>query len=174
MRRGEFSILYSEGPANRSEIVFDRRPITQSNGVDGILDEPGESDRFVQKRGEILWTMNLSKSELSLRVFSESREFRTTAEGDPLDDEEYRGISFRWRWRFGTRTSLGIWADFADRNRAEIDDKVGRYLLDISYEINRSISVRVEGVRSWQEDSGGRGTPEYTENQIRLYLRASF
>jgi hypothetical protein len=173
LKRGQLIASYTEGPANRSDLLLNRRPLAPSEDLDGALDRPGESDRFVRKRGQVTWTTELAKSDFSLRVFSEIREERTTADGEILDDEELAGLAVSWNWRFGSRTTLGIGGDIADRNYSGFDDRFRRARLDVEYRLSEKLSIRAEAARFDQE--GDQTTDrDYTENQLRLFLNASF
>jgi hypothetical protein len=172
LRRGELSFTYDEGPYNRSELMMNRHPLVSQDNLDGLLDRPGESDRFVRKRGEFHANVELTKSNLSLRIFSESREERTTAIGEPLGDEELTGAAVSWNWRFGSKTTLGIGADIADRNYSGFDDEFRRARIDLQYQITEKLSLRAEAARFDREGQQSSGN-DYTENQYRLFFRTS-
>ncbi len=173
LRRGDISITYNEGPATRGELVFDRRPIIPTDNLDNILDQPGASDRFVQRRGEFRTNIKLSKSELTLRIFAEKRELRTTADGVPLDDEDYSGAAIRWSWNVGTKTTLGIGADISERDQTNRKDELRRGQIDLAYNVTQRTSVRLEVVHSTQKVKDSN-TFDYDENQGRLLLRMEF
>ena len=69
LRRGDITVTYDEEPNNRSELMMDRHPLTSQDNLDGLLDRPGESDRFVRKRGEFRANVELSKSEPDTSYF---------------------------------------------------------------------------------------------------------
>lgn len=173
LRRGNISVTYNEGPSTRGELVFSRRPIVSTDNLDNILDRPGLSDRFVRRRGEFQASIELSKSELTMRVFSETRELRTTADGTPLDDEDYSGAAVRWAWNIGTKTTLGFGADISERDQGGRKDAIRRGQVDLAYNFGQRTSVRLEARHSIQE---GKESSEYdyTENQLRLLLRTEF
>ena len=173
LRRGEIALTYNEGPVTRGQLAFDRRPITNTDNLDNILDRPGRSDRFVQRRGELNTNIELSRSELTLRIFAEQRESRTTAGGIPLDDEEFWGAAIRWSWNVGTRTTLGIGADFSERDQAGRRDEIRRGQVDLTYKLTQRLSVRLEGMHS-KQDGNESGAFDYTENQVRFLLRMEF
>lgn len=170
LRRGTLSITYQETPTTRATTVLNRRPLVARDDLDEILDRPGNADRFIRKRGVVNLGIELNKSELSLRVFTETREGRIDETGMPLSDEDLSGVAARWQWRFGSRTSMNIDADVARRDDGSGDDyDLSRYSLGFDYAVSGRTSLRIEGIRS-EEDRKGVGA-EYTENQARLLLQ---
>ena len=173
LRRGTISATYDEGPSVRSELAFEYRPIEDTDDLDNILDEPGATDRFLRRRGEIRASIELSKSDLTLRIFSEKREQRTTEDGIPLNDEDYAGAAIRWSWNVGTKTTLGLGADISQRNQETRRDEFLRWQIDVAYNFSQKTSVRLEAVQSRQDDKNS-GTFDYTENQLRFLLGLNF
>ncbi len=173
LKRGDISITYNEGPSTRGDLAFERRPITNTDNLDNILDQPGQSDRFIRRRGEFRTSIKLSKSELTLRVFAEEREQRTTADGVALEDERYSGVALRWSWNVGTKTTFGLGTDISERDQSGRRDELLRVNIDLAYNFSERLSVRLEGVHSSQ-DATVSNTFDYDENQIRLMLRTEF
>jgi len=173
LRRGEVAITYDDSPTSRSELLMDRGPITSPDNLDGLLDRPGDSDRFIRKRGEFRANVELAKSDLTVRVFSERREQRTTAEGEILGDEELSGASIRWSMQLGSKTTFGIGADFTNRDQSGSDDELRRAQIDFGYQLTQKLSVRIEAAHFDQEEKDANDR-DYTENQYRLFLRTSF
>lgn len=169
LKRGHTTLTYNEGPATRAQLPTGRRPIEDDDNLDNILDRPGRSDRFLRRRAEWTTQIELSKSDMSLRVFGERREQRTTSEGDPLEDEEYYGAAYRWDWKFGANTTLGLGVDYSRRNTAANENKNKRFYLNSGYSFTERTSVRAEIIRSDQK--GEQSNTAYVENQLRLYLR---
>jgi hypothetical protein len=173
LRRGSVSLTYNEGPSNRSEIAFGYRPIQDTDNLDNILDRPGDSDRFLRRRGEFQTNIDLSKSTLTLRIFAERRELRTTADGDELGDEEFAGVAAQWSWNFGTKTTLGISADLSRRDQNGFQDQFRRGMIDLAYAFTGRMSLRLEGLHTSQDGKDSNDN-DYDENQIRLRLRTEF
>ena len=173
LRRGTISATYDEGPSVRSEFVFEYRPIEDSDDLDNILNEPGATDRFLRRRGEIRANIELSKSDLTLRIFSEKRELRSTEDGTPLDDNDLAGAAIRWSWNVGTKTTLGLGADISQRTQETGRDNFLRWQIDLAYSFSQKTSVRLEAVQSRQDDKNS-GTFDYTENQLRFLLGLDF
>lgn len=169
LRRGSITLIYNETPSSRVETLFTVRPLQDTDNLDGFLDRPGNADRFVRKRGELQSTIELNKSNLSLRIFSEDRENRSTELGAPLTDETLSGVAVRWEWRFGAKTTLDVGADFAKREDDFIDDDLTRLNLGMTYRFSPRTSLRLEGIRA--EQDGGAAAASYTENQGRLLIQ---
>lgn len=170
MQRGDLSLNYSESPASRSDTFFDINPIVDQDILDDLLNRPGNADAFVRKRGEIRATMNLAKSDLTLRVFTENREERATDDGMPLADEKLSGIAARWQWRMGARTSLNIDADVAQREDEIRDDVLSQLGVGLSYSLTPRTALIAEVTRAKQEGETSNQF-DYTENQVRLTIR---
>ena len=108
-----------------------------------------------------------------MRIFAEKRELRTTADGVPLDDEDYSGAAIRWSWNVGTKTTLGIGADISERDQTNRKDELRRGQIDLAYNVTQRTSVRLEVVHSTQKAKDSN-TFDYDENQGRLLLRMEF
>lgn len=174
LRRGTTTLEYSETPTTGAQLPLGTRPITDETGdLDGILDEPGRSDRFLRKRLDWTTTIASSKSTFTFRLFAEIRDDRRTGLGIPLPDEEFAGVAVRWAWRMGDKTTLGIGGDLARREDELVDDDLRRYYVDLEYRFNQRFSVRSEVVHSSQEGEEV-GEFDYTENQLRIFLRTEF
>jgi uncharacterized protein (PEP-CTERM system associated) len=164
---------YSEGPTTRADEAFNRRPITETDNLDGILDRPGRSDRYIRRRAAFSATIELAKSDLTVRVFDEQRDQRTTAGGEPLPDENFSGAAIRWSWNMGTKTTLGVGADISKRDQVGGKDDLFRASVDLAYQFSQRLSLRAEAIRSDQK-RGETGEFDYEENQVRLYLSSEF
>ena len=173
LRRGNLTASYSQTPTSRADYAFDRRPIEGTDNLDGILDRPGESDRYIRKRGEVSASIELAKSKLTVRVFSEEREQRTSADGTPLQDEDFAGAAIRWDWNMGTKTSLAIGADISERNFDTREDELFRASVGLTYQFSQRLSLRAEAIHANQERKESSSF-DYDENQVRLYLSSEF
>lgn len=173
LRRGNISVSYDESPSTRSDSVFSRRPIVGTDNLDGLLDSPGSSDRFIRRRGELNTSIELSRSELTVRIFSEKRDLRTTADGTPLPDEDYSGAAIRWSWDMGTKTVLGLGADVSERNQEFRKDNLLRVGADVAFQFSPRLSLHAEAIHANQEGKES-SVFDYDENQVRLYLRSEF
>lgn len=177
LRRGDLSLTYSESPTTRAEVGRDRRPLSDTDSLDTVLDRPGEADRFISRVGELATDIELVKSEMSLRVFFEEREQRTNQVGTPLGDERYAGAAFRWSWRLGSKSTLGFDADFVRREefRQSIftESDVTRVGVDYAYELSERLSLLLFVDRA-EEESEDLTERNYVENQVGLSLRAEF
>ena len=169
-RRNEISFFYFDGPESRASIAFERDPIADDDNFGNALDRPGDSDRFITRRSELRVITTLAKTETSLRLFAEKRFLRTTADGIPLDDEEYAGIVFRSEWQATSKSTLGLGADFVRRDDELGNDDITRLQLDYTYALSQRTRLSLEAANSRQR---GKVSSEfdYDENQIRLLFR---
>lgn len=170
LRRGFTALTYAETPMSRGALPLGYRPINDTDDLDTIFDRPGRSDRFLRRRAEWSTSLELPKSQFSLRIFAERREERTTFDGLPLEDEEYTGGAIRWNWDVGARTSIGLGGDYSTRESASLDNELTRLLVDLSYRFSQRTSLRASYMRSEQDGSQPSGF-DYTEQQYRLYFR---
>lgn len=173
MRRGKTTLTYAEGPSTTARLPTGRRPIVDTDSLDGLLDQPGRADRYLQRRLNWITGIQLTKSELTLRLFSETRERRQSIEGESLNDQENTGVALRWSWRVGPRTTFGVGADFSRINDSRRNSDLRRAQLDVAYQFARTLSLRAEYTNSNQV---GRESAQfdYIENQYRLLLRKEF
>jgi hypothetical protein len=172
------SFSYSDGPESRANLAFDRDPIADGDNfdddnLDNALDRPGRSDRFIRRRAAFRAALKSAKTETSLRVFAEEHILRTTADGMPLGDESYAGVEFRWEWRAGAKSTVGIGADFVERTDEIADDNITRVQLDYAYRISQRTSIRAELANSRQRGNDSSAF-DFVENQARLFLRIKF
>lgn len=177
-RRGETTLSYSETPVSRADLARDnRRPLSETDSLNAFLDRPGESDRFVRKVGQFQTMIGLPKTDLTLRVFLERRDQRTSDLGTPLGDERLGGAALRWSWRFGSRSTLGFDTDIARREEfidtVEFESVLTRFSADFSFQLSRRMRLILLAQRT-EEDSDDGSARNYTENQYRLTLRTEF
>ena len=172
LRRGRTSLTYTERPSTTGGSGLGRRPLIDPDNLDDFLNRPGQSDRFISKRGQWLTTIELAKSDMSLRIFHEERFERTTATGDDVNDEEHRGAAFRWNWNLGVKSTLGFVADYSKRETEVRDATLTRFSLDYSYRFTDRLQIVAVVQRS--EENARNSDDDYVENNYRLTLRAGF
>jgi len=173
LRRGSTALTYSEQPRTLGDLLFDNRPIADTDNLDDFLNRPGEADGFILKRGEWRTTLDLARTDVTLRLFYEIRDQRSTALGDALQDEELSGAAFRLSWRMGGRSTLGLSADFTTRETEAADADLVRYAVDYALRLSRRLSVVLLAQRVEEDGTFGFGSP-YEEQQFRLTLRSEF
>ena len=173
LRRGQTSLTYVEGPSTRGENIYQRQPLAGTDNLDGLLDRPFASDRYILSRGEWATAIELARSEFTLRVFMEDRDQRTTDTGTELEDERFEGIALRWQWNFGDNSALGIAGDLTRRETDTIEDEIRRYAIDYSYYFSPRYAVVLLAQQSQQEGAIFSDN-DYTENQVQVFLRAEF
>ena len=173
LRRGQTELEYTEEALTRAEIAVDRRPIFIPDNLDGFLDRPGDFDRFIQKRGQWQTTIELAKSQITLRAFSEERDQRTTDSGLELPDELFYGAAFRWAWQLGVNSTLGMTADIVHSEVDNAESDLTRLALDYTLRLSQKLSIVMLAQRS-EEDGEDVFGLDYTENQYHLMLRTEF
>ena len=170
LRRGSFTINYTETPTTRADVLFQNAQVTADNTVDDFLNRPGNADRFIRKRGDVQLSLDLAKSSLTLSVYSEDLQERTTALGQALGDESMVGGEVRWNWRFGNKTNLILGATLAERDTPTGSDDLALYDVAVEYQLSRRVQVIVQGLRADQNAQSGLGF-NYEELQGRLLFR---
>lgn len=173
LRRGQTAFSYNEDASTRGELGLDRRPLISTDNLAGFLDRPGSSDRFIRKAAEWTTSINLSKSDMSLRVFTEKRDRRSTDVGVALSDERFSGAAFRWTWRLGAKSNVGFVVDHTRRDTSLSKDKLTRLAVDYAYRISQRFSVALLAQHSEQKNDQS-SIVSYAENQYHLTLRAAF
>lgn len=174
MRRGGITISYIEDPSTQNEVRGSRRPLQTSDNLDDFLSRPGVNNQFIRKRAELIGDIDLAKTSVSLRVFSEKREDVFSLDGIRQQKESFEGAALRLSWQLGAKLGLGLSADIAKRDGASsLGEDLTRTSLDISYRMSRRFSLIARALRT-VEDGNQTTFAGYTENQYHLTLRAEF
>jgi len=173
LRRGQMSITYSEVPTTVAEQLREQNPIRDTDNLETFLGATDGNDRFILKRGEWANTIELAKSDFSLRAFFELRDQRIDPNGMQLDDESLLGVAVRWNWRVGARSRIGLYGDYSDRTTEVTDSELSRFAADYEYNFTPRLSI-VAFVQRSDERALDDASLDYTENQYRLILRANF
>lgn len=170
--RGEMSLTYNEGPQSRSGAIG-LAPSFEEDSLTGILDPLGSSDRFLQKRAELSYRLELPKTNLELRVFSDHREQVLTAAGEARPDESFEGVTLLTEWRAGAKTEFTL-----DLGLLRSDDFVrSGDLRHVGVEMNYQFGPRSSlalGVDWSSDDVDDVGGPSYEVTQVSLLLRRLF
>ena len=170
LRRGSTEFTYEEGATTRGALGTSRRPILETDNLDSLLDGPGLGDRFVRKHGNWISTIELAKSDISVRLFSEQRDQRTTGAGGVLDDERVVGAALRWEWRLGVNSTVGLASNIARREVGTMESDLKRFSFDYAFRFSQRLSLVF--LAQHANDSGDITVAGiYTENQYRLNLR---
>lgn len=171
LRRGQMTISYVEQPMSQGQFSGDRRPQFLIDSLQDILNRPGAADRSVQRRAEWTTNLELTKSDISFRLYWDDRDQRTTDAGSELEDESLAGATFRWAWNLGTKSQLGFDVDAIRLESGRSEDEVLSLSVNYSYRMSQRFSVVLLALRTEQlTDAASIG--RYTENQLRLTLRA--
>ncbi|NNE33820.1 MAG: TIGR03016 family PEP-CTERM system-associated outer membrane protein, partial [Rhodothermales bacterium] len=141
LRRGQMQISYVEQPASQGQFANDRRPQFLIDSLQGLLNRPGATDRFVQRRADWTTDIELTKSELSFRLYWDDRDQRTTDAGSDLEDESLVGANVRWAWNLGTKSQVGFDVDAIKLESGRSEDDVLALSVDYSYRLSQRYSV---------------------------------
>src|SRR5690606_17009289 len=97
--RGQTQLSYIQQPA-----TLGRDPVSAlllAAGLNDFLSTPGRLERYVSNRLQWLLTYELSRSNVTFRVYDEEREERFRLDGLPLSDESQSGASISAGWEVG-------------------------------------------------------------------------
>ncbi len=179
-RRGSLTYTLRHG---RTQLTYSETPTTQGqSGYSGLLQpappdlltEPGSARRYIAKRLDWTWTMNMRRSGFALSVFNESRTEQTLADGTPLPDESQSGGNLSMFWRAGPRTQLLVGGT---RERRELSAGDVRDYSSASIGANRDLGARtrvtIEYEHSRERGQGVTGD-DYRANLVSILLTRTF
>ncbi len=139
-RRSNWQASYSEGTTTDQQLAGDFEGSVESdlqsivvNDIFGLSDEIS-----IRKRGQVSFAYNLKKSELTVSMYNEQREFQES------DVEEIaRGGSASYNWRISPRTNLIMGVGRQDHSflATNREDKLVDYDLGLNRDIGRSINL---------------------------------
>lgn len=172
LKRGSTRLTYTQEPASRAELLFDRRPIQDLDNLDNFGDTLGLDDRFVQKRGEWSTTLEFARTTVDFRVFDERRSSRVAGDGTELGAEELRGAAFRTTWQVGRALSVSGGLEYARRELFPRDDDIFSISASANYTLSPRSSVRFELARR-DENNENNTANDYVEYQARLFFSVS-
>ncbi|MEO0616727.1 MAG: TIGR03016 family PEP-CTERM system-associated outer membrane protein [Pseudomonadota bacterium] len=172
LKRGSTALTYTQEPATRAELLFDRRPIQDLDNLDNFGDRPGEDDRFVQKRGQWTTTLELARTTIEFRVFDEDRSSRVDADGTQLGGERLSGVAFRTTWQLGRKMSVNAGVDYARRDFEPRIDEIYSLSAGATYSVSPRSNVRFVLARR-DENNENTVAQDYVEYQARLFFSVS-
>ncbi|MEM1439262.1 MAG: TIGR03016 family PEP-CTERM system-associated outer membrane protein [Pseudomonadota bacterium] len=173
LKRGTTTLTYSQEPATRAGLLFDRRPIQDLDNLDRFGDQAGVDDRFIQKRGQWTTSLELARTQLQFRVFDERRDSRVGADGAILENEVLSGAAVRLGRQLGRKLEIGASVDAVRREEGERDNEFLQLSLDAGYALSARSSVSLELARRTQDNVADAGGDDSVEHQIRLFFRFS-
>ena len=172
LKRGSTQLSYSQEPATRAGLLFDRRPAQAIDSLDNFGDRAGFDDQFVQKRGQ--WSANLQFARMTVdfRVFDDRRSSRVAADGTQLGDEAIRGAAIRTSWQLSRKLGLGGGLDYVIREVPPREDDAFGITLDATYALSPRSSLELTVSRR-DENNQNNTAIDYVEHQVRLFFRVS-
>lgn len=171
LRRGRLNVSHTEGPVTRAQQGFEFRPLNDQDNLDDFLSRTGESDRYVRKRSDLSLVLELARTDVSVRLFYESRTDRFTADGQPREEERYGGGSLRFDWEVGTRGEIGLAGDFGRREFSSRQEDISRYLVSYTYNFSPRFNVVLSAQRSEERPDDPAAGNNYEEDQLGLIFR---
>ncbi len=172
LKRGSTSLTYTQEPATRAGLLFDRRPIVDLDNLDNFGDRPGEDDRFVQKRGQWTTTVEFARTTVEFRVFDEDRSSRVAADGTQLGGERLTGAAFRTTWQLGRKMSVNAGLDYARRDFEPRVDEIFSLSAGATYSMSPRSRIRFSLARR-DENNENTVAQDYVEYQARLFFSVS-
>ncbi|MEL7535616.1 MAG: TIGR03016 family PEP-CTERM system-associated outer membrane protein [Pseudomonadota bacterium] len=185
------ALLQLTGRSSTLNVSFTQRPATlgaQPVRTDGpsapdllfdLLDQQGQTQRFVANRFELTWTLALRRLNLQARGFIEERTDRTTAAGELLSDQEQDGQGLSATYQLGARTSVGL--DIA-RQVFDLGDGTDRELIRTAINASYSLGARTQLEFSYayndqDSDQIAMGPPnnaDFVSNVVTLTISRTF
>ncbi|MEO1037406.1 MAG: TIGR03016 family PEP-CTERM system-associated outer membrane protein [Pseudomonadota bacterium] len=185
------AILQLTGRNSTFNVSFTQRPATlgaQPVRIDGpstpellfnLLDQQGQTQRFVANRLGVTWTLALRRLSIEARAFIEERSDRTTAAGDdlPNQDQDAQGASITYQ--LGARTSVGV--DLA-RQVFDLGDGADRELIRTTLNASYNLGTRTQLEFSYayndqDSDQVAMGPPnsaDFVSNVVTLTISRTF
>ena len=140
-------------------------PVVLAANVFGLV-----NDEYISKRSQATVTLNTGKSDVTLGVFRERREY--TLNPQPVD---VVGTQASWDWRFAPRTHTtlsGNWQRTSYENTSINNNKLWYGSLALVRSISREIDASLE-FRNLESNSS-RGAGDYQENRMTLRVNMRF
>ncbi|MCP4409857.1 MAG: TIGR03016 family PEP-CTERM system-associated outer membrane protein [Gammaproteobacteria bacterium] len=125
---------------------------------------------FIRKRLDAVASFNTIKSQITLLVFDEERDFRTANSST----ERWTGIRPSWKWRFAPRTTLTTSLQWGRLKPSGVQRK--DYPLVGNISLKREIGQRTQANLTYRHARVESDDPlvEYRENTLTLSLIQSF
>ena len=168
------SIAYLEQPTTEG---FNRRRtnnLINPQNPDDFLTDPGQAERYIAERFD--WSLSLAGRRTDFRadVFSEIRSGRFNAQGELLEDQAQRGISARFSWQAGTRTTFILNGSLINR---ELDEQSEDDFLTASvaaeYRLGGRTTLTLSQAYTNQDPGESGGARGFTSNVTTLSLRVT-
>lgn len=182
--RGELAhrTRYSTWTARYTEETVSAQEVFLQDIIDSEIDDSGDDDGFIdpnddtfrltdeeffRQRFEAGVAYERGRSQISISVFDERRDFDLSA------DESALGGIAQWTWQFGGRTGLQLRSEW---EQSELDNGQEDELWTFSVAIARALSPDAGitfGYLHARQDST-EPSDEYRENRLALLLRMEF
>ncbi len=163
-------VHYTENISNVAETLLDNTIVIDEVPEDLPINGLGlTSQVFVRERLDGKATFNLSRSAISLHVYSEQRDFEF---GDQ-NDEVY-GVTAGWQYRYTSRTSihLSLTGQHNEFSADAREDDLARVRLGLRNRLSPSLQLNLD--TSYTRRESDLSEQEYEENAVTLRLIKDF
>lgn len=171
--RGLIAVSYTEDPVTANGAQFDDR-VQQDTGSGGTprLDP----EVFLRKRLAAEMEYALAKTDLSLSVFRDKREYEEIASVSDQGDETYWGILAMATWAVSPRMDLIFRAnlereELAGEGSEGGDDDLGDFRLELRRELRPNMALSVSAGHYFRNSDDSF---DYTDNSGQVSLEVAF
>ncbi len=165
----QVGVNYNES-VTTSSTLFSRQTLGQVRSFGNSYDYVDITDSvFVSKRFTSRLSYTKSKTTISWRIYSDDRKFISTGKV-----QKYKGINVSWGWRFGTRTSMLLGANWVNSKRETQGENT---IQTLSLVASRIVSNKLKaslGYRHRNNKIESGTSTGYKQNVIFLNATASF
>jgi hypothetical protein len=171
---------YSETPTTQALQRF-RGPDTGDSPSQPTEDliVAGGTDRFIARRLDWFTSVELSKTTLTLNVFSSDWTDRTNAAGDPLPDENNAGVVVSLNYELGVKTSVRLSGSYSTREITQFvggnpvglqEREITRYLAGVDYRLGARTTASLEYRYDDEQPVTASVVGGFKANSVALYV----
>jgi uncharacterized protein (PEP-CTERM system associated) len=178
-RGGGISVSYTEEPSSFArDQIYSARNVGELSPIDS-LDGPSGNPFFLQKRSDVAFMLERSRSSAGLRFFDDRR-YDIVAEVNSAPTsliEELRGIELNYQWKFTDRATLGVAVQAAERSNGSIanfDNELRNIGINWVQQMGRASELEFVVAQQRSEPMGATVVNLYTENQASVGFRRRF
>jgi hypothetical protein len=174
-KRGSMTLSYSETPSTQSRVPYRRGTYLDDISLEDLLNRPGATDRFILK--SLQWRLNLEfpHTRLALVVFDDERSDQTTAIGEPVSDEDHRGVHASIGYELGSYTLLFLRGLVSERQyRDGPPTNLRNVLAGVQYELGARTTLLLQYYYTKEESEPSSSERDYVANSISLFLTRTF
>lgn len=173
-RRGQLALSYNQQPITQAFNPFRIGDIDDPLRFDDFVNVPGSAERFVNERLQFRIDYALQRTTFAMTVFDNRQTERTTAEGDPLEDEKQQGVNGEIGYRLGARTTVTARGGWSEQTIDTLDDPstLVRGSLGLTYRLGQSTDLTFN--YDYVDQEGNDDGRSYRANNYSLILTRVF